>query len=288
MTADSNPTVLVVDDDPALCGLIATVLQRRGWNVVTCGTAREAFDRLANESYPLVLLDILLPDGDGLDLLRQFAPLKPQTRFVIITADETSESVVRAIRGSAYDFMRKPFSPGQLADNVEQWLHAAAEPQIEVLSAKPEWIELSLPCSLPAADRIGNFLRSLKVDFPPQVRDEVSDCFRELLLNAVEWGGGLNPERRVRVSYLRTARLLMYRIADPGQGFRFDQIEHAAVGSAVTDPIALARIREEKGLRPGGLGLMIVRARADELLYNEAQNEVVFIKYLDKAADVAQ
>ena len=47
------------------------------------------------------------------------------------------------------------------------------------------------------------------------------------------------------------------------------------------DPIAHALVREEQGLRPGGLGLVMTRALVDELIYNEARNEVVFIKYLD-------
>ena len=55
----------------------------------------------------------------------------------------------------------------------------------------------------------------------------------------------------------------------------------AAICNTADDPIAHAAIREEKGLRPGGLGLAMTRALVDELIYNEARNEVVFIKYLD-------
>jgi anti-sigma regulatory factor (Ser/Thr protein kinase) len=75
--------------------------------------------------------------------------------------------------------------------------------------------------------------------------------------------------------------MLLYRIADPGSGFTFDGLSHAAVDNA---PGAIAHdvVREEKGLRPGGFGLVLIRAIADELIYNERQNEVVFVKYLDE------
>ena len=75
--------------------------------------------------------------------------------------------------------------------------------------------------------------------------------------------------------------MFMYRIADPGQGFNVEELPHAAIGQSPDDPIAHMLVREEKGLRPGGFGLLSVRASVDELLYNEKRNEVVFVKYLD-------
>jgi anti-sigma regulatory factor (Ser/Thr protein kinase) len=99
-------------------------------------------------------------------------------------------------------------------------------------------------------------------------------------MNAIEWGGKLDPKRRVRIAYLRGRRMLLYRVADPGPGFRMEDLDHAAI-SHPDDPIEHMRVREEKGLRPGGFGLLMVRAQVDELIYNEKQNEVVFVKYLD-------
>jgi len=84
----------------------------------------------------------------------------------------------------------------------------------------------------------------------------------------------------VRISYLRTKRMLLYRIADPGTGFSMEGLDHAAI-SHPDDPIEHANVRERKGLRPGGFGLLMVRAKVDDLIYNEKRNEVVFVKYLD-------
>ena len=75
--------------------------------------------------------------------------------------------------------------------------------------------------------------------------------------------------------------MLLYRIADPGRGFRFGDLSHAAVNNT-SDAIAHDVVREQKGIRRGGFGLVVIRAIADELLYNERRNEVVLVKYLNE------
>ena len=77
-----------------------------------------------------------------------------------------------------------------------------------------------------------------------------------------------------------TNRMRMYRIADPGPGFTFEDLPHSAV-SYPDASFEHMRVREEQGLRPGGFGLLMVKASVDELVYNEKHNEVIFIKYLD-------
>ena len=121
----------------------------------------------------------------------------------------------------------------------------------------------------------------LEDSLPEPIRESVAQAFRELLTNAIEWGGKLDPERKVRISCVHAKRLLIYRIADPGEGFDIDRLRHAAIGNPEDDPLRHASIREDQGLRPGGLGLMMTRSLVDELIYNEARNEVMFIKYLD-------
>src|SRR5207253_1405924 len=120
-----------------------------------------------------------------------------------------------------------------------------------------------------------------KADLPQEVRDSMTQAFRELLLNAIEWGGKLDVNSKVRISFIRGKRMLIYRIADPGEGFDFNGLHHAAVNNPDYNPIEHLKVREDKGLRPGGLGILMTQSLVDELVYNEAQNEVVCIKYLD-------
>jgi len=112
------------------------------------------------------------------------------------------------------------------------------------------------------------------------VIEKVGYAFRELLNNAIEWGGHLDPNQKVRVSYIRTKKFLMYRLDDPGSGFELEGLKHAAINNPVDNPMAHMQEREAKGLRPGGLGLMLSQQLVDELVYNEKRNSVVLIKYL--------
>ena len=269
---------LVVDDDPSVHDLVAHAL-RKSARVVACATASEGLRALAEGHFDLLLLDLGLHDMHGLDVLARVRRLGIGTRVVVITADDTPESLLRAIRENTYEYLRKPFTTQQLAEFSERALAAAPAPEIRVLSAKREWLELSVPCTRDSVERIEHFVRQLGSDLSMDLIEPVAQAFRELLMNAVEWGGKLDPTRRVRISCLRTPHMLFYRIADPGRGFSFDGLTHSA---AVNPDGALGStaVREEKGIRPGGLGVLMVRAIADDLIYNEAQNEVVLVKYL--------
>jgi PAS domain S-box-containing protein len=168
-----------------------------------------------------------------------------------------------------------------LLNVVQDALQVGTTPvAIEVISAKPDWVELLVPCMRETVDQLQPMIERLGADLPVDLIESVSDAFRELLNNAVEWGGRLDPQRKVRIACVRTNRMLIYRIADPGSGFRLDDLDHAAIAHP-DDPTEHAKIRDQKGLRAGGFGLLLVRAKVDELVYNDKQNEVIFIKYLD-------
>jgi anti-sigma regulatory factor (Ser/Thr protein kinase) len=223
-----------------------------------------------------------MPGLDGLGVLKRLRDEPTQPRVIVMTADDTSETLLRAVRERAYQYLTKPVEPQELLKLVDAAL--AAKPElhpIEVVSARPDWVELLVPCDREAAERIQDFLSRLDADLPPEVRASVGQAFRELLMNAIEWGGKLDPSQTVRISCLRARRMLLYRIADPGQGFSFEGLTHSALSNPDGQPMEHSEERERKGLRPGGFGLLLTRNTVDELLFNEAHNEVVFVKYLD-------
>ena len=275
--------VLIVEDDAATRDGLRELLAQSGFSVETAADGSRALDTIRSHDVGVVLLDVGLPGMSGLDVLARCADERRPAKIVVVTGMDTPETALGALRQHAYDFLPKPIDPGRLVETVRKALAAPTPPRIQVLSARPEWVELLVPCTREAVDRIQSFLNQLDTDLPHDVRESVGLAFRELLMNGIEWGGHLNPAQTVRVACLRTRRMLLYRIADPGTGFRLEDLSHAA-GSDDSAPMAHDQVREEKGLRPGGFGLAMIRAIADELVYNEQRNEVVFVKYLDEPA----
>jgi CheY-like chemotaxis protein len=283
LSADAPCRILVVDDDRVLRHALSTLLEEAGHAVSQAGDGPEALARLAGGPTDLMLLDLGLPGMGGMEVLARVRALASPPRVVVVTADDTPETLLEAIRGQVDGYVRKPFAPGGIVDVISDVLAKppAASLPIEVVSARPEWVEILAPCSLDAANRIQGFMMTLEAGLPDHVRESVGSAFHELLFNGVEWGGKLDPARKVRISCIRTRRMLLYRIADPGEGFDIGRLSHAAISNPEDNPLQHALVREEKGLRPGGLGLAITRTLVDELVYNEKRNEVVFVKYLD-------
>jgi CheY-like chemotaxis protein/anti-sigma regulatory factor (Ser/Thr protein kinase) len=283
---DVSRRILLVDDDRGLRTALSALLQDAGHRVTTADDGPEALALLGVDArFDLVLLDIGLPSMSGLDVLARARNLASPPLVIVMTADDTSTTLLEAVRRQAYRYLRKPFPPSTIVDVVREAATPFAALSIEVISARPEWLELIAPCTLEMADRIPSFVMHLEANLQEPVREAVAQAFRELLTNAIEWGGKLDPNRKVRISCVRGKRMLLYRIADPGEGFDIDRLRHAAITNPDDDPMRHMSVREQQGLRPGGFGLAMTRSLVDELIYNEARNEVMLIKYLGEGGE---
>jgi CheY-like chemotaxis protein/anti-sigma regulatory factor (Ser/Thr protein kinase) len=273
--------ILVVDDDKTTRHILRNVLTSAGFSTSVAKDGVEALKALRTGRFDLLLLDVWMPRMNGLELLAKLRTSKTRPRVVVMTSDDAPETLLKAVREQAFKYVHKPVESSVLLQTVRDTLDAPDAPPIEVISARPEWVELVVPCTREAAGRIETVMAHLDANLAPELRESIGYALRELLLNAVEWGGKLDPTRTVRIACLRAQRMLLYRIADPGTGFNIEDLPHAAIGQSSDDPIAHMQVREAKGIRPGGFGLLTVRASVDELLYNEQRNEVVFVKYLE-------
>jgi two-component system, OmpR family, response regulator len=276
--------ILVVDDDPDIHALLASSAKEMPW---TMDAAYDGLDGLAHlqqpGAYDLVLTDICMPRLDGLELLEQIQKCSPATPVVVMTAQNTPDNIVRAIREKAFSYFSKPFSPDAVLDMVRRALESpSAGDDVEVLSARPDWIALLLRCKMEIADRLVPFFRELQVELSVDEQGDIAMAFRELLMNAIEHGGRLDPEKKVEVAYIRLSQAILYYVRDPGEGFSFENLAHAAVASSPDDPFHHLEIRRRAGMRAGGFGLLILRNIADELIYNEKGNQVLLVKYLPK------
>jgi len=277
----SEARILVVDDDPDIHILLKSVLAEHGSRIESAYDGLEALARLDTTGYELVITDVCMPGLDGLDLLQQIRERRPATRVVVMTAQNTPENLIRSIRERAFTFFSKPFSTSAVADMVARALETPmAQDDIEVLSARPNWIALRLRCKMEIADRLVQFLRELQMELPAEEQADIAMAFRELLMNAIEHGGRSDPNQKVEVAYIRIAQAILYYVRDPGEGFSFDDLPHAAVSGTPEDPLRHVEVRSQAGMRPGGFGIFMTRQVADELLYNEKGNQVLLVKYL--------
>jgi DNA-binding response OmpR family regulator len=274
--------ILVADDDRTTLLLLSETLRAQKFAVVTASDGAETLKKLKAGKFDLALLDVWMPKMNGLEVLAKLRKSKNRPKIIVMTSDDTPQTLLSALREEAYTYVAKPIDPQSLVVLIKETLaKKPGQGSIEIVSASPTWVELLVPCSLDEAERIEAFMTHLKSGLSDDVRRAVGQAFHELLLNAVEWGGKLDPNRKVRISYLRAKRMLMYRIADPGPGFKFADLQHAAISYEADQPTQHDQVRQDKGLRPGGFGLLLTQANVDELLYNEKQNEVVFVKYLE-------
>jgi CheY-like chemotaxis protein len=282
--ANAN-SILIVDDDPDIHHLLAAALKDRNYFIEDRYDGLEALSFLETQLCDLVITDVRMPGLNGLELLRRIHEVRPGTKVLVMTAESTPATVISSLRDQAVGYFTKPFSLDAVAETVALALSAPApEGDIEVLSAMPQWITLQLRCKLEIADRLVPFLRELVTDLSIQEREDIGTAFRELLINAIEHGAGKNPGKTVRVDYVRTAKFIIYKILDPGEGFSFNHLPHAAVSNQPSAPYEHCEVRDRLGLRPGGFGILLTRHLADELIYNEKGNEVLLIKYLMPSA----
>jgi DNA-binding NarL/FixJ family response regulator len=276
-----NPRrLLVFDADRALHELVATTLSRAGRSIQDAYDPREAIQALRDSACDLVLAGQGNNGDDGLKLLRSARAIRPEAR-VILAGGRDPARVLAAIRGRAFAYFHKPVVPGPLADMVQLALDATAwRDDIRVTSARPQWITLAVRSKLDAAERTTQFVREMLADLEPQTAEDMAAAFRELLVNAMEYGGNSEAGKRVRASLLRTSRAVVAHIADPGKGFSLEALPHAAISNPDDSPIKHVEYREEHGKRAGGFGILMARSLVDELVYNERGNAVLAVKYL--------
>ncbi len=281
-------TALLVGENAELKKQLRGILEPGLWVLQNVTGNAEALVMASNRKFDLILTSAKTSGREDVELLRKLRFARPHVRLIILAEESTPADVIASMREHAFSYFSMPFSPDALAVMIH---HAIEEPcwddGIEVVSATSEWIRINARCDIKTADRVLQFFDEI-AELPNPERSAVGMAFREMLLNAIEHGGGLDPDRQVEISYLRVRHMVTCRISDPGEGFTLDEIPHAAIANPADDPLRHIEYREAKGMRPGGFGVLVTQGLVDELVYNEQGNEVVLIKYLDLEPRVSQ
>jgi DNA-binding NtrC family response regulator len=130
-------SVLIIDDEAAIRESLQTLLEMEGYEVESAGNGAEALARLGNRAFDLVLLDLALPDRNGLDLLPELCNDYPQISVIMITAYGTVENAVRAMQAGAVNFVQKPWDNEKLLADVRAAVarHKAEEENVQLKRA---------------------------------------------------------------------------------------------------------------------------------------------------------
>jgi two-component system, OmpR family, KDP operon response regulator KdpE len=225
MSAEA-PRILVLDDESQILRALKVVLREAGFEVVPAETAQEALDRAAVRPPQAAIIDLVLPDGDGIEVTRQLREWS-EMPILVLSAVGEEEQKVRALEAGADDYITKPFGARELVARLQAALRRAGRSEDEP-AVNVEGLEIDLAAR--TVRREGQPIHLTPIEFDllrVLVRNRGRLLTHRALLSEV-WG----PEYVHDIQPLRThiARLRgkiepqgrpRYIVTDPGVGYRF-------------------------------------------------------------------
>lgn len=210
-----QPLILIVDDDAELSSMLVELLEREGWSTFTVLTAGDGERAVTARRPDVVLLDAMLPDGNGFDLAQRWRTAYPALGLVMLTARGDPMDRVLGLEIGADDYLAKPFEPRELVARVRALLRRAAPNRGN--NAVLRFTGLSIDVLKREVSSIGGLLPLTSVEFKLLValaKQPGTPLTREALSEEVQAGGYLPQERTVDVQIARLRRKL--REASPG------------------------------------------------------------------------
>ena len=143
MTAE-NRRILIIDDERPILLTLEALLGRHGYQPETAATASYGLRMLKSNPPAVVLLDLQLPDADGLQMLEQIKREHPETQVIILTAHDSLSNAIESIKRGAYHFISKPYAPEELLSLIEKAPAQHAPARDRASSQKTEQLEKRL------------------------------------------------------------------------------------------------------------------------------------------------
>ncbi|MBF0549864.1 MAG: response regulator [Deltaproteobacteria bacterium] len=297
--------ILVVDDDPAILKLITKVLNKWGFPVTTASDGLQALELFRRESYPIVLTDVMMPQLNGIELLKEIRKIDPLTFVITMTAHGNENLAITALREGAANYIKKPFALDHIKDvvtriarTIKQQLRTSPDRSAVV----QEWMVLEIKNDLDKIFGVVNQALSCASNIVKvEELSGLSIGLYEIILNAMEHGNlEINFDEKTRLietnTYLgamierkcyaafssRTVKVISHInktrikviVRDNGPGFDW----RSKIGELEEmDPMELLN---------HGRGILLARINFDEIRYNEAGNVVTLIKRATLSPDI--
>jgi two-component system response regulator PilR (NtrC family) len=121
-----NARVLVVDDEQSMLDFLEVLLRDEGYDITTAGSLTDGRGRWQEKDFDLVLCDLMMPDGSGLELLEEIRRQGSSTSVIMMTAYTSTKSAIEAMKLGAYDYVSKPFDVDEIKLTVQKAIEKTA------------------------------------------------------------------------------------------------------------------------------------------------------------------
>ncbi len=195
----TSPTILVADDDHGIRTVVTQALNRVGYRVIPVASATSLMEQVAAGAGDLLITDVVMPDGNGLDLLAEIKHQRPDMKIIVMSAQATLMTAVKATELGAYEYLPKPFDINKLSRHVDLALKDTSEAGQEIGQAE---LDDSLPLigrSPAMQDIYRTIARLLNTDLTVMITGE-SGTGKELVARALHDFGKRAGEQFVAIN----------------------------------------------------------------------------------------
>jgi two-component system, OmpR family, KDP operon response regulator KdpE len=218
--------ILVVDDEPQILRALRIVLREAGFDVVPAASAREALDQASLQPPDAAIVDLVLPDGDGVEVTRSLREWT-QAPIVVLSAIGEEDEKVRALEAGADDYVTKPFGPRELVARLQAALRRAGEAADDPV-LRADGLELDLAAHTLRRDGAEVHLTPLEFALLKTLMQHRGRLLTARSLLVTVWGPEYADDTRTLRTHLSNLRRKIdpdgtrrYVHTDPGVGYRF-------------------------------------------------------------------
>ena len=321
-TSNSNPLILVLDDEPGIILLCQRLLERAGFQVITCTSPHDALAILTEKSIDLLLVDIRMPDMDGFQVIDRARQLHPDLAVVVMTGFGTVETAIEALRRGADGLILKPFEGNDLVQSLqrarEQSQHKQDQIRLQALRPLFDITEALFTETNPkrlqtlVLQAVCGHLRCSHAEYyqattPEAAATPVEKAHRLRLTGNLHYPNHPMPPRPRSATALsiepvarhaNARRLpLLIQVDGPGETHLQELLASRGLGSALCAPVALkagagpggvliaARDRDEPRFRNADLDMFIIFARQAAVAFENARLHAELRAYIRQLED---
>jgi anti-sigma regulatory factor (Ser/Thr protein kinase) len=267
-------SILVIDDEIEICELLQVALEMSGHRVRTAQSASKALECLEEQEFDFAIIDMIMPEISGLEMIRIINDQYPRTLTILTTGLQTQDVVKQALEQGAYNFVNKPFSIQEISNIIDLGSRVRTYPvnTKAIQSYLVQQLHFVLPSRKDLMEEVAGTIANVAkmLGFPAKlVAMNIPLTVDELFLNAVIHGNKEDETKTISINAVLDAKKISITMADQGDGFDWKRV--------------LARNTPADLENEGGRGIFLVKHYVDDIDYNHLGNTVRVVISRDRA-----